>query len=246
MGITLWFLWSRDIPQTRQIATWSSSQYSFSLSSCSTHILGSLLVSESSQLQLEVVASGDGLLRTCWGSFGRASIALARRTLSTTLQSREFGLSVLVHVLRHWGQVDSSSDFTSQHLPIQARQKWWPHSKITGSRNKSRHTGQVSSLWSSSSAAPSVSIVVCDDLPTVKNINTSWVTLLSVRPLGGVRSTIYDWRSTCVNMSTETSYDYWVCRRAVQPRGHSSVAIRLGLPFFVSLRKHRPKSVIAN
>uniref|UniRef100_A0A8P4KFP1 Endonuclease domain-containing 1 protein n=1 Tax=Dicentrarchus labrax TaxID=13489 RepID=A0A8P4KFP1_DICLA len=71
------------------------------------------------------------------------SMARALRTLSTTLHRSELGLSLRPHDFLHFGQLDNSSALASQHWMMHTWQKWCPHSRITGSRNSSKHTGQL-------------------------------------------------------------------------------------------------------
>ena len=165
MGMTLWVLWSRDMPHTRQMGSWSSSQYSFSFSSCSSHISipgprrGQCPVEEATLLMLDPRSRCSGSSSAPSRSHPVSPEAVfmppALLTLSTTLHRSELGLSLRPHDFRHFGQLDSSSALASQHWMMHTWQKWCPHSRITGSRNSSRHTGQVSSDCSSSSACAS-------------------------------------------------------------------------------------------
>lgn len=185
MGMTLWVLWSRDIPHTRQMGSWSSSQYSFSFSSCSSHISirrGQCPMDEARLLMLDPGSRSSGSSNACVGSNPEVpagvSMDRALRTLSTTLQSSELGRSLRPHDFLHLGQLDNSSALASQHWMMHTWQKWWPHSRITGSRNSSKHTGQVSSDWSSSRALASAILHRAHSPGRKREKNVWWQTRL--------------------------------------------------------------------
>lgn len=127
---------------------------------------------EAKLLMLEPGSRSSGISRGLSGSHpgvpAAASMTRALRTLSTTLHRSEFGRSFRAHDFLHFGQLESSSAFASQHWMMHTLQKWCPHSRITGSRKSSRHTGQVSSDCSSSSALDSAILRRAHNFPKEK------------------------------------------------------------------------------
>ncbi|TNN77688.1 Endonuclease domain-containing 1 protein [Liparis tanakae] len=140
------------MPHTRHMGSWSSSQYSFNLSSCSSHIStsmprrGQCPMDEATLLMLDPGSRSSGSSSAYSGAHplvpAARSMARALRTLSTTLHRSELGRSLRPLDFLHLGQLDNSSALASQHWMMHCWQKWCPHSRITGSENSSKHTGQ--------------------------------------------------------------------------------------------------------